>query len=53
MFVSTYEYNGAAFEHEYFYVDPLPAGETLSDLGYALPRGINWYRPLPWIEQIE
>jgi len=47
IFISTYEYNGATFEHDYFYVDPLPATETLPESGYLVPGGIHWYQPLP------
>jgi len=50
---STGEYNSASFEHEYFYVDPMSGSATLPDSGYLVPGGVNWYRPLPQIEQIE
>lgn len=29
IFSSTYEYNGARFVHDYFYVEPLPSGATM------------------------
>jgi len=44
---STFEYNSASFEHEYYYVDPLSAGETLPGSGYLVPGTTNWYRPFP------
>jgi uncharacterized repeat protein (TIGR01451 family) len=53
IFISTYEYNSAVFEHEYFHVTPLPATEALPDSGYLVPGGMNWYRPLPQTEQID
>jgi hypothetical protein len=53
IFISTYEYNAAAFEHELFHVRPLLPSESLPDGGYLVPGETNWYRPLPQAEQIE
>jgi len=53
IFSSTNEYNGARFEHEYFYVDPLPStaalpeSEANSDYGTGAPDEVYRYWPLP------
>ena len=47
IFISTYEYNGATFEHEFFYVDPLPTAATLSEPDDGAPGETNQYLPLP------
>jgi hypothetical protein len=52
IFTSTYEYNSATFEHEYFYVDPMSAVSMLPATRYSPPVQVNWEQPLIEIEPI-
>jgi len=52
IFSSTYEYNSASFEHEYFYVDPMPTVNISPVTRYLLPVRTNWDQPLIEIEPL-